>query len=80
MLPFDAGMCSEVRFSPEAIDRLFDSFYSTMGKGKGIGLSVCRSIVEGYRDKYWAPSHCGRVLHPRAYSFRVSGEQARNLD
>jgi PAS domain S-box-containing protein len=45
---------SGVGFSPEASDRLFDSFYSTKEKGMGIGLSVCRSIVEAHQGRIWA--------------------------
>lgn len=33
-------------FLPEVIDQLFESFYTTRSEGLGLGLAICRSIVE----------------------------------
>jgi len=45
---------SGVGFGPDGTDRLFHAFYSTKPDGMGIGLSVCRSIIENYRGRLWA--------------------------
>ena len=50
---------------PENLDRIFDAFFTTKSEGMGIGLSICRSIVEGYGGRIWASngeSH-GSVFH-----------------
>ncbi len=35
----------------EVIDRLYEAFFSTKAEGLGIGLSLCRSIVESHRGR-----------------------------
>ena len=35
-------------------DHLFDSFYSTKPHGLGVGLSVCRAIIEAHGGRLWA--------------------------
>ena len=50
---------SGLGISPEAMDRLYDAFYSTKAEGMGIGLKLCRSIVE---------SHQGRLKAENVYN------------
>ena len=57
-----AGVLVAVRDSgpgidPAHLDRVFDAFYTTKSSGTGMGLSICRSIIEAHGGKLWAEAN-----------------------
>jgi len=45
--------------APGNLERVFEAFYTTKPKGLGVGLAICRSIVEAHDGRIWAESNGG---------------------
>jgi signal transduction histidine kinase len=50
---------SGIGIEPENVDRLFNAFFTTKPDGLGIGLSICRSIIEQHDGRIWATRNAG---------------------
>ena len=58
---------------PEHVERVFEAFYTTKSSGVGIGLSICRSIIDAHGGRLWAEAN-----EPRGavFLFTLPGQPA----
>jgi signal transduction histidine kinase len=57
-----------VGISAENADRLFNAFFTTKASGMGMGLSICRSIMEAHGGRLWATAN---VPHGATFQFTL---------
>src|SRR6184192_2010712 len=44
----------------EKQEQVFERFFTTKKEGMGLGLSICRTIIDAHRGKIWATNNAGR--------------------
>jgi len=52
---------------PEHVDQIFKPFYTTKTSGIGVGLAICRSIIDAHGGRLWACAN-----QPRGAAFQFS--------
>ncbi len=54
-----------VGIGESAADRLFEPFYTTKPEGMGMGLNICRSVIEGHQGRLWSEDRAegGSIFH-----------------
>jgi len=57
-----------VGISAENADRLFNAFFTTKSSGMGMGLSICRSIMEVHGGRLWASAN---IPHGATFQFTL---------
>ena len=69
----DSGM----RIEPKNVDGLFDAFFTTKTHGTGMGLAICRSIVEAHGGRLSAAPN---EPHGAVFRFTLPVEGASSPD
>jgi PAS domain S-box-containing protein len=77
----DGGILISVRDSgagiaPEHMRRIFDAFFTTKPAGIGMGLSICRSILEAHGGRIWAEANPDRGVTVR-FDLPAEGAEER---
>ena len=59
------------------IEQVFERFFTTKKEGMGLGLSICRSIIDAHEGKIWATNNadCGATFYFSVPIDRQEGRQ-----
>jgi K+-sensing histidine kinase KdpD len=68
-----ASPCGIHGLSTESLSHQFEPFYTTKPAGMGMGLSICRSIIEAHDGRLWAIQ-----IEPQGALFRLLTRSHRN--
>lgn len=66
---------SGLGMTPEVLEQAFDSFFTTKPHGMGLGLAICRSMIEAHGGRLWAVSEEGVGSH-FYFTLQVAGEDS----
>jgi len=66
---------------PEFRERVFEAFYTTKSSGVGMGLSICRTIIDSHGGRLWAEANAplGAVFQFTLPSAEASSEISSRL-
>jgi signal transduction histidine kinase len=62
---------------PQKMARVFEAFYATKPGGMGMGLSICRSIVQNHGGRLWAETNDGPGT---SFRFTLPRDQREDKD
>jgi PAS domain S-box-containing protein len=64
---------SGLGLDPASLERLFGAFYTTKSNGMGMGLSICRAIIEAHGGRIWAEAN---APHGATFQFTLPWQAA----
>jgi signal transduction histidine kinase len=68
--------------SPQHLDRIFNPLFTTKSDGMGMGLSICRAIIEAHEGRLWVAPNVpqGAVFHLTLRGHDAAAASASNRD
>jgi signal transduction histidine kinase len=65
---------SGVGIDPSNADRVFEHLFTTKSQGMGMGLAICRSIIENHGGRIWVSAAAGRGA---VFQFELPAAESR---